>query len=176
MLIHRRGGPRGRQRLKQRGVSGLEFALLSTIFFAVFYAILSYAFVMLLYQGLTQAASEGARSAVAVNRIAYSSDASYQIAAKAVATTTAKSALSWLPSDILNYITSSGGITSSIATSTVTVNTAGGNKAMAITTITVTVTYLDYANHPLLPLWSFPGLGSIPTVPPNLTGSATARI
>jgi len=57
--------PRGRGR--QRGAVAIEFALTFVLFFGIFYAIVSYAFPLLLSQSMNMAVAEGARSALAMD-------------------------------------------------------------------------------------------------------------
>lgn len=167
----------------QTGSAGIEFALIFTIFFAVFYAALSYAFVSLAYQSLVQAASEGARAAVQVNPLAFKSAADYETQARLVAIDAAKKALVWLPQDKINLITSaSNGITAAFTTSTVSVTTAAGARNYATQAITVKVTYPGYPTNPLLPVIKLAyGTGAndeltIPAVPTDLVGSASLRV
>ncbi len=156
------------RRLRQRGAAGIEFALLFTVFFAVFYATLSYAIVMLLYQGLTHAAAEGARAAIQVNSTSFSA-ADYQTAVRAVSKSAVENAIDWMPQLAKDAIKANG-ISTSFSTSVVVV----GSTTVAKPTITVTVTYPNFKNNAILPLIAFPfNLGTIPSVPDNLVGSAS---
>jgi Flp pilus assembly protein TadG len=162
---------------KQRGAAGIEFAILFTIFFGVFYAVLSYAFVNLLYQGLIQAAAEGARSAVQLNPTVFASQPAYDAAVTAVAKNAANQALSWMPKTVQDAINKDAtGITAAVLNGSVTVITASGNQAIATRSITVTVTYANYKANPILPLIDLPFLGTIPSVPANLAGSSSLRV
>jgi Flp pilus assembly protein TadG len=161
--------------LAQRGAAGIEFAFLFTIFFGVFYAILSYAFVTLLQQGLVQAAAEGARAAVRIDRTAFKSEAQYKTAAETMAGDAATKALSWLPEAVRAQITGGNGITYKWTDDTVAVTTGNGSQNVRALTINVRVTYANYAARPLLPLLSLPGLGTIPNVPTDLVGASTLR-
>ncbi len=165
-----RHGPRS-----QRGTSGVEFALLFPIFFGVFYAILSYAFITLLYQGLTQAAADGARAAIQVNPTAFATQASYETAVKTLASNAAQQALSWLPQTVRDKI-AAGGVTYAFANATTTVATSTGNAVVVTQSITVKVTYPSYNNNPILPLLDLPLVGKIPDVPNALVGSSTLRV
>jgi Flp pilus assembly protein TadG len=164
-----------RRALAQRGAAGIEFALLFTIFFGVFYALLSYAFVMLLHQGLVQAAAEGARAAVQVDRTAFKNLGDYQTAGNVMARDATIRALSWLPASIRGRIESAGGITFNWTSSNVSIVTGNGTRLVTAQTITVRVSYLNYAARPVLPLIRLPGLGTIPNVPTNLVGASTLR-
>lgn len=48
----------------QRGVVAVEFALVFTVFFAIFYAIVGFGLILVSQQSLTLAAEEGARAAL----------------------------------------------------------------------------------------------------------------
>jgi Flp pilus assembly protein TadG len=160
----------------QRGAAGIEFAFLFTIFFGVFYAILSYAFIMVMYQGLVQAAAEGARAAVRVDRTAFVSAAQYQTAGTAMARQAAINALAWMPAAVRAKIASGNGITSTWTNSNVAINTGNGVQNVTAQTITVKVVYQNYAASPMLPLITLPGVGTIPNVPESLVGASTLRV
>jgi Flp pilus assembly protein TadG len=160
----------------QRGAAGIEFALLFTIFFGVFYAVLSYAFIVLLHQGLVQAAAEGARAAVRIDRTEFNDDGQYKAACQALAQAAAANALSWMPQSVQTKIVGGAGITFDWTDSTVAINTGNGTQKVSAKTITVKVTYANYAASPLLPLLSLPGLGTIPDVPTSLVGASTLRV
>src|SRR5574340_1083198 len=72
-----------------RGAVAVEFALVFLIFFALFYAIVAYGFVLTLQQSLTLAAEEGASAAL--------QDAPNEATRFARAEATAKSVLDWVP-------------------------------------------------------------------------------
>lgn len=57
----------GAGRGRQRGAVAIEFALAFVLFFGIFYAIVSYAFPLLLSQSMNMAVTEGARGALAVD-------------------------------------------------------------------------------------------------------------
>lgn len=149
---------RGRRR--QGGAAAIEFALIFILFFALFYAIIAYSLAMLLMQGLTQAAEEGVRAAIAVNPLAYASDAAYQDAVEATARNRAAAALSWLPATARAQVVDAGNIDADLA----------GNL------ITVTVTYPNYAGNGLVPTLTLPVIGDVPRVPADLVGSASLQI
>ena len=151
---------RVRGRGRQKGAAAIEFALLFILFFALFYAIIAYSLAMLMMQGLTQAAEEGARAAISVNPLAYSTEAAYQGAVEATAENRAAAALSWLPRTAHDQVVGGGNIDAVLA----------GNL------VTVTVTYPDYANTGLVPTLTLPLIGDVPRVPVNLVGSASLQI
>jgi len=156
---------------RQRGAAAIEFAFVFTIFFGVLYGIFSYAFVMMLQQGLTQAAAEGARAIRKVDRLSFTTTDTYQTAGSTLADLSAKASLSWLPNNIATRIT--------VASTWQTVNESvmsgtGKNITIPSSRITVTVTYPDYAKSPLLPILTLPGVGAIPQTPKDLVGKATS--
>lgn len=160
----------------QRGAAGIEFVFLFTIFFGVFYAILSYAFVTLMYQGLIQAAAEGARAAIRLDAASFTNDAAYQQASTTLARTGALNALSWMPQSIRTQIANENGVTTSFTKTNTSISTGSGTQVVPMTTLTVRVTYANYAARPLIPLLSLPGLGTIPDVPNDLVGASTVRV
>jgi Flp pilus assembly protein TadG len=62
---------------RSRGAVTIEFALLFMIFFALFYAIVTYSLVFLLQTSFNHAASEGARSAISIDPQYFSNNNSY---------------------------------------------------------------------------------------------------
>jgi Flp pilus assembly protein TadG len=157
----------------QRGAAAIEFAFLFTIFFGVLYAILSYTFVTLIYQGLVQAAAEGARAAVRIDRTAFLSTAQYQAAGNALARSAVINALSWMPQTVRNNIDGNG-IAFNWTDTTVPINTGNGMQNVIAQTITVRVSY-NYAANPILPTLSLPGLGAIPNLSDTLVGASSLR-
>jgi Flp pilus assembly protein TadG len=160
----------------QRGAAGIEFAFLFTIFFGVFYAIVSYAFITLLHQGLVQAAAEGARAAVRVDRTAFISDAQFQTAGENMAKAAVLNAIGWMPQSVKTKIGGAGGISFNWTSGSVAINTGNGVQNVSAMTVTVKVTYADYAGSPLLPMLNLPLMGTIPNVPANLVGASTLRV
>lgn len=155
---------------RQKGAAAIEFAFVFVIFFGVLYGIFSYAFVMLLQQGLSQAAAEGARAALKVDRLNFKNAPAHQAAAGAQALKSAQLALSWLPANVVQRITIDQKwqrIDESLQ--------SGSGKTYNVTrySVTITTTYPDYAKAPILPILELPGLGPIPKTPQNLIGQAT---
>lgn len=144
----------------QKGAAAIEFALIFILFFVLFYAIVAYSLAMLLMQGLTQAAEEGVRAAIAVNPLAYPDDAAYGTAVQATARSRAAAALSWLPTKARQQIVDGNHIDA----------TLGGNL------VSVTVTYPNYAGNGLVPTLTIPLIGAVPRVPTDLVGQASLQI
>lgn len=136
----------------------LEFAPILLVFFFLFYAIVSYALAMLIQQALTSTAAEGARAAVKVDPLAYTSAASYQNAARAVVQTVASDSLTWLPAEARAKVL--GGVA------------VGWTPAGSMQ---VTITYAGYGQSPLVPLIEVPGIGKVPDLPDNLVGRAVVQ-
>lgn len=143
-------------RSSQTGAAAIEFALLFVLFFAIFYALVSYSVTMLLQQSFTHAAEEGARAAVAVNPLAYPDTATFAGDVESRVRDTVDNALAWLPAKVRTAVTGEN----------VQIDWAG-------TTMTVRVTYSDYAADPMLPALTLPLIGDVPQLPTDLTGSAT---
>lgn len=143
---------------RQRGAAAVEFAVVFLVFFALFYGIVSYALAFMLMQGFSFAANEGARAAIAVDRLAYSSDADYlENGVKPRVREVVSDTLSWLPGKALAAAVGAGGSKVSVA-----FDAQGAVK--------VEITYPGYTADPLIPVLSLPGMGAIPRLPENLTG------
>lgn len=140
----------------QRGAAAIEFAIVFVLFFAVFYAIVSYSLAMLLAQGMTQAAEEGVRAAIAVNPLSFATDAEYDSAVQAQARARIEDALEWLPAKARAQ--------NRIETLVV------GNV------ISVTITYPNYKNNGLVPTLTLPLIGDVPRIPDDLVGKASLQI
>ncbi|CAG0979510.1 hypothetical protein MTYP_01677 [Methylophilaceae bacterium] len=153
-----------RQRHKsQRGAAAIEFVMLFVLFFALFYALVSYAIVMLMQSAFVHAAEEGARAAIAVDRLAFSSDAAYlNGGVDPRVRTTVGTALAWMPAKS--------------KTKVLGVNNSLVQLSMAGNLLTVRVVYADYASDPLIPMLSLPLIGQIPKVPDDLAGTAVIEL
>lgn len=145
---------------RQKGAAAIEFALIFILFFVLFYAIVAYSLAMLLMQGLTQAAEEGVRAAIAVNPLAYPDDAAYGAAVQTTARSRAATALSWLPTKAYQQIVEGNRISTDLAGPVVT----------------VTVTYPNYATNGLVPTLTIPLIGAVPRLPTDLVGQASLQI
>lgn len=147
-------------RHRQRGAAAIEFGLIFILFFAIFYAIVSYSLAMLIMQGLSHAAEEGARAALAVDPLAYAGPAAYTDAVETAAETQAAQALAWLPDKAHQQIVENNKVTATVV----------GNL------LTVTVTYPNYATNGLIPTLTLPGVGAVPRLPTDLVGQASLQI
>lgn len=142
----------------QRGAAAIEFALVFILFFSLFYAIVSYSLAMLLMQGLTQAAEEGVRAAIAVNPLAFANGNDYASAVDSTAKNRASEALTWLPAKAWQQIENNIQISS---TSNL---------------VSVTITYPNYAHNGLVPTLRLPLIGDVPRLPNDLVGHASLQI
>lgn len=143
---------------RQRGAAVIEFVPLFVLLLGLLYATISFGMIMLVQQALTYTAAEGARAAVKVEPAAYTTVTAYQSAARTVVRTQAEKDLAWMSDQLRSKILS--GIS-------VTWNTSGAME--------VHVRYADYAQDPLLPSLTLPGIGTVPPLPNELVGSATLR-
>jgi Flp pilus assembly protein TadG len=143
---------------KQRGAAAIEFALLFVLFFSVFYALVSYAIAMMLKESFQHAAEEGARSAIAVDSLAYASSSAYHAAVEPRVRTTVGNSLTWLPQAVKTQV----------------LGVSNGNVQLAWSgdRLTVTVVYTGYTSNPMMPILTFPVIGAVPQLPANLAGKA----
>ncbi|MHA3738028.1 TadE/TadG family type IV pilus assembly protein [Pseudomonas sp. Eth.TT006] len=139
----------------QAGAVAIEFALVFVIFFAVFYALVSYSLPFVLMQTFNQATAEAVRRGVAVdpNTPGYAS----------VLVSTANAALTqqlqWVPST-LNLVVG-------VDTSAVYDASAG--------TLTVSVNYPTSKLNQVIPFLVLPGVGTVPSLPANLTATSSLK-
>jgi Flp pilus assembly protein TadG len=145
---------------KQSGAVAIEFASLFLLFFVVFYALISYALAMLLQLAMVHAAAEGARAAIAVDPLAYTSNSAYfDNGVQPKARSTVGSALSWLPEKARDKVLGAAN-----AQVQATINNEG--------VLTVQLIYANYATDPLLPVLNIPLIGAVPRLPNDLSGMA----
>ena len=146
---------------KQRGAAAIEFALLFLLFFVLFYALVSYALVFMLQNAMVHAAEEGARAAISIDPLAYSSRGDYiNNGVIPEARTTVGEALDWLPNAAKAQVLGT--------------NNANVQISVSNNVLTVQVRYANYRTNPLLPVLNFPGFG--PIVPQSLQGRAILRL
>ncbi|MCB5187292.1 pilus assembly protein [Methylobacillus caricis] len=148
---------------KQSGAAAIEFAMLFMLFFTLFYALVTYAIVFLLQSSFVFAASEGARSAIAVDPMAYGSSAQY--ASEGVSSrvrNTVSGVLNWLPENIREHVLGTNN-------SKVVVDVAGNS-------VSVRVIYHNYGANPVIPILNIPGYGPMLPMPLNLQGNARVNL
>ena len=149
-----------RHRQNQRGVAVIEFALSFSLVFALFWAIVSYTFPLILLQVMNRAVGESVRvvSSVPTDQAV----SSYTSAAQTAIVNELDRQLAWLPArwttPLKPYL---NGITLvQISNSPVTYE------------LTIRLSYANYASNPIVPALALPGVGSIPQLPVNLTAQA----
>jgi Flp pilus assembly protein TadG len=145
---------------KQRGAAAIEAALLFVIFFALFYAIVSYSMPLLMMQAFQHATAAGARAAVAVDD-PHSADYGSRVENRVQAIV--GDSLSWLPSAARSAVLGEGN-------KKVQVEFDHVNRML-----TVTVKFPEYTKNPLIPILSLPGIGDVPKLPADLTAHATVQ-
>jgi Flp pilus assembly protein TadG len=147
----------------QQGAAAIEFALIFIPVFALFYALASYGLIMALVQGMTLAAEEGARAAVAVDRTTFASDDEY-LAVGVVPRVRAQvgASLAWLPDSLKARVLGD--------------NNELVDVQLSDSVLEVQIRYPDYAAAPLIPTLSLPGIGSVPRVGEHLQAQANIRL
>lgn len=147
----------------QKGSVAIEFVMLFILFFTLFYAMVNYAMVMLMQSAFVHAAEEGARAAIAVDRLAYANSMAYlSNGVDPRVRDVVGNSLNWLPAKPKTKVLGTGN--SQIQLS------MNGNQ------LTVRVVYRDYASDPLMPILTLPVIGQIPKVPADLAGTAVIEL
>lgn len=154
---------RSQSAARQRGTAAIEFAFVFVVFFGLFYAIASYALAFMLMQGFAYAANEGARAAVAVDRLAFDDDDDYRDGVTLRVQEVVSETLSWLPAKALAKAVGDDG-------GEVKVDPAG------VDSVRVIIEYENYLADPLIPVLTLPGLGPIPRLPDNLRGESVVAL
>ena len=151
---------------RQRGAAAIEFALLFVPMFALFYALVSYGLILALMQGMTLAAEEGARAAIAVDRAAYADNDDYLNGVNGVIPQVRErvgSSLGWLPPTLKTRV-------------------LGSNNELVLVSLdaddvlSVTVRYANYSDAPLIPTLQLPGIGAVPRVDEQLEARANIQL
>lgn len=149
----------------QRGAAAIEAALMFVIFFTLFYAIVSYSLPLLMVQAFNHAAASGARSAVAIEPNAFVDTNTYiQDGVIPRVREVVGDTLSWLPASASNTVLGNDN------------NNVGVVFDGATGFLNVTVSFPDYRNNPLIPTLTLPGIGDVPRLPENLTGTASVTL
>lgn len=133
--------------------------MLFMLFFTLFYALVTYAIVFLLQSSFVFAASEGARSAIAVDPMA-STNVNSVMAARV--RHTVGSTLTWLPENIRQHVLGENN-------GNVVVDVAGDS-------LTVRVVYHNYSGNPVIPILNIPGYGPMLPMPLHLQGNARINL
>ena len=138
---------------KQKGAVAIEFAAVFVIFFAVFYATVSYSLPLLLMQSFNQSTAEAVRRSVALDPATPGYNAA--LIARATAELTTQTA--WI-APALNF---------NVATDA-TVTYVGG-------LLTVRISYPTNKISAVIPFLNLPGIGQVPNLPATLTASASLQ-
>jgi Flp pilus assembly protein TadG len=147
----------------EKGAVAIEFMLLFMLFFALFYAMVNYAMVMLMQSAFAHAAEEGARAAIAVDRLAFANNLAYlSSGVDPKVRSVVGDTLNWLPAKSRDKVLGAGNSRVQLSMS--------GNQ------LTVSVVYSDYAADPLIPMLTLPIIGQIPRVPADLAGKAVIEL
>lgn len=133
----------------QRGVAMLEFALVFTVVWAVFWSLACYVAPLIVLQTMHRATAEGARvGAMIINPTLRESQARAAV----------NEEMNRLPTSWRNNFTASV--------------TVGAVNPDGSSLLTVTVSQPYAANAPLRPIINLPGIGSIPALPQTLRSEA----
>jgi Flp pilus assembly protein TadG len=147
----------------QKGSVAIEFVMLFLVFFALFYAMVNYALVMLMQSAFVHAVEEGARAAIAVDRLAYANNLVYlSNGVDPKVRTVVGNSLNWLPAKPKDKVLGAGNSKVQLS--------MNGNQ------LTVRVIYSGYVNDPLIPMLTLPIIGQIPKVPADLAGTAVIEL
>lgn len=147
----------------QNGSVAVEFVMLFLLFFTLFYAMVNYAMVMLMQSAFVHAAEEGARAAIAVDRLAYANSLAYlSNGVDPRVRNVVGNSLNWLPAKPKTKVLGTGNSRIQLS--------MNGNQ------LTVRVVYSDYASDPLMPMLTLPIIGQIPKVPTDLAGTAVIEL
>lgn len=144
---------------KQKGVATIEFALVFSLLFFVFWGIVSYTFPLIVLQSMNRAVAEGARVAAEESPLQTNF---IEIASAAAADEVAQQ-LAWLPAGWRTPITQSISFNPSPECSLARPNCL----------LVVEARYPNYVGNPIVPVISLPGLGTVPKVPNDLVARAS---
>ena len=140
---------------RQKGAVAIEFALVFTMFFAVFYGLLSYSLPMLMVQSFNQASSEAVRRCVALDP----SSSTYATDVTNLARQVLQQQLAWLPGSLSFQYTSDA-----------TVTLTSGRL------LTVDIHYDKSKITSVLPVLVLPVIGEVPRLPTRLTAQASLQL
>lgn len=140
---------------KQKGAVAIEFALVFSIFFAVFYGIVSYSVPLLLMQSFNEATAEAVRRSVALDP----NTNNYPTALESLANGVLQQQLSWVPKAF-----------------NITYGTGGDAKAVySAGVLTASVDYPTSKLNQVIPFLVLPGVGNVPSLPVNLSAQSSLK-
>ena len=140
---------------KQKGAVAIEFALVFSIFFAVFYGIVSYSIPLLLMQSFNEATAEAVRRSVALDP----NTNNYPTALVALANSVLQQQLSWVPNAF-------------------NITYGDGNDAKAVYSagvLTASVNYPTSKLNQVIPFLVLPGVGRVPSLPVTLSAQSSLQ-
>lgn len=140
---------------REKGAVAIEFALVFTMFFAVFYGLLSYSLPMLMVQSFNQASSEAVRRCVALDP----SSSTYATDVTNLARQVLQQQLAWLPGSLSFQYTSDA-----------TVTLTPGRL------LTVDIHYDKSKITSVLPVLVLPVIGEVPRLPTRLSAQASLQL
>jgi Flp pilus assembly protein TadG len=162
--IRRASSPIGTAR--HRGAAAIEFAFIFPLFFAILYATISYSLTLLLQMGMSNAAADGARTAIQLVDPLQLNQTEFNDATKQRITQAVKASLGWLSDAQVAAIVANIDITTSP-------DPGNGVGSAAGVRVNVRVQWKNYATSPLIRSIDLPFVGKVPPLPQNLTGSAS---
>lgn len=138
---------------QEKGVAVIEFALVFTLVFGVFWALVSYTIPLILLQSMNRASAEGARVAATVP----ASTPSYDTAVTAQALAEMNRQMLWL-----------SGWTTGLATTATFVTDASCPVSRPACVLQTQLSIPNYSTVARIKPLNLPGLGQIPALPTNL--------
>ncbi|MDQ8036066.1 MAG: TadE/TadG family type IV pilus assembly protein [Pedobacter sp.] len=135
---------------RQKGAAAIEFALVFVLAFTVFYAMVSYAFPLLMLQTFNSASAQAVRAAVKADPL----EDDYEATVASLATAEADQQLSYLPPLIRSRINVTAGVEDG-------------------TRVVVRIEYPNYNTNPVIPVLTLPLVGQVPRVPAMLAAESS---
>jgi hypothetical protein len=126
----------------------------------------SYSMALLVQMGISNAAADGARTAIQLVDPLQFNQVGFNAAAKQRVTQAVQASLSWLSDVQVAAIVSNINITT-------TPDPGNGVGSASGVRVNVQVQWKDYGSNPLIPSINLPLVGQVPALPQNLTGSAS---
>ncbi|MEY2837942.1 MAG: hypothetical protein RJB60_241 [Pseudomonadota bacterium] len=165
-MLTRTAPPKRRKAAKARGAAAIEFAFIFPLFFAILYATVSYSLTLLLQMGLSNAAADGARTAIQLVDPLQFNQTGFNEATKQRISQAVKASLGWL---------SKAQVAAIVANIKVTTSPDPGNGVGSLdgVRINVQVLWKNYSSTPLIPSIDVPLVGKVPALPQDLSGSAS---
>lgn len=157
---------------KERGVAAIEFALVFTLVFGVFWALVSYTFPLILLQTMNRAVAEAVR--VGAGEVARTGDSANEIATyKATVTQEARDEIAaqmtlnpWLPARW----------TARLTTGVTFIADPACPASNPSCVLEVVMRYPNYTTNPIVPILSLPVIGQVPRLPATLEARASLAL